>query len=230
MLNRLPADERRAQLVASALAIAERGGVSSVTVRAVAEHAGVSVGAVHYCFETREALLTALSEDLIAQLSGSMRFAIRAGASSGDIGGVRGLRILLHSGLSELWRLIETTPRRHILTYELVTHSLRHRLDFAESSTQEAAGGLLAGEIAGEQYAMMDRQACDFLEECADQTGTSWVEPVPAIARLSLALLDGLVLRWLVDRDSEAILAQLDDVASLIASKAFERPVPLLDN
>lgn len=220
MLNRLPADERRAQLVESAIAVAERGGISSVTIRAVAEDAGVSLGVVHYCFESKEALLTAMSQALVRSLSESMHHAFREASNAGDLQGLRGLRILLHSGLSGMWPLIESTPHRQILTFELVTHSLRHRVDLADPTTKEETDGLMAGEIAAEQYRITDKEACDFLTECAERTGTTWLEPVPAIARLSLAMLDGLLLRWLIDRNSEAMLAQLDDMASLIATKA----------
>ena len=100
MLNRLPADERRTQLVESALSIAEQRGVSSVTVRAVAEEAGVSLGVVHYCFESKEALIAAMGETLILQLSASMQYAFAQVRHAPDLSGVQGLRELLHIGLT----------------------------------------------------------------------------------------------------------------------------------
>jgi AcrR family transcriptional regulator len=213
MLNRLPADERRAQLVDSALELAERGGVGSVTVRAVAENAGVSLGVVHYCFESKEALVVAMAETVINQLSAAMHAAFEVPHDGPDPQGVRGLRQLLHAGLSAMWPSIEATAGRQILTYEITTYSLRHR----------AAGTAFGQDIALQQYRTMDEQARSFLEACAERSGTVWTEPVESLSRISLALLDGLVLRWLVDRDSEAIVAELDDVAGMIAARAVER-------
>ncbi|MBP1159954.1 MULTISPECIES: TetR/AcrR family transcriptional regulator [Rhodococcus] len=212
MLNRLPADERRAQLVESAMGIAERTGINSVTIRAVAEEAGVSLGVVHYCFENKEALVAAMGEALVLQLSAALRYAFGTAQGEGDQSGLRGLREVLHSGLSNMWPLIEMTPNRQLLTYEITAYGLR----------QQAAGAELAGSIASLQYRTMDIEATAFLEETARYTGTTWTEPVEHIARFCLAVIDGIVLRWLVDRDGEAVIAQLDDAVQMIAMKAVE--------
>ena len=157
MLNRLPADERRAQLVESALTIAERSGVASVTVRAVAEEAGVSLGVVHYCFESKDELLAAMGEALIRQLSESMSASFSQVRHASELRGVTGLRELLHIGLSGMWPIIEATPDRQLLTYEITAQALRHR----------AVGAGRAGAIADEQYRIMDEEAVAFLDECA---------------------------------------------------------------
>ncbi|SDE39129.1 TetR/AcrR family transcriptional regulator [Rhodococcus tukisamuensis] len=212
MLNRLPADERRAQLVESAMGIAERGGISSVTIRAVAENAGVSLGVVHYCFDSKEALVAAMGESLVVQLSQALGFAFGQAQSEEQHGGLRGLREVLHSGITAMWPIIEATPNRQLLTYEITAYGLR----------QQAAGAELAGVIADMQYRTMDAQAVDFLEQSAAHTGTKWTEPVAHIARFALAVIDGIVLRWLVDRDSEGVIAELDDLVQMITGKAVE--------
>ncbi|RVW06064.1 TetR/AcrR family transcriptional regulator [Rhodococcus spongiicola] len=212
MLNRLPAEERRAQLVEAALSIAEHGGIAAVTIRAVAEEAGVSLGVVHYCFENKEALVAAMAESLVLQLSGGIHEAFTSVLDSQEPVGLTGLREVLHTGLTGMWQVIESTADRQLLTYEITAYALRHR----------AAGAPLAGSVADEQYQVMDVQASAFLEECARRTGCSWTEPVDAIARFALAIIDGIVLRWLVDRDSNAILTELDDLARIVAGKAVE--------
>ncbi|MFD1811621.1 TetR/AcrR family transcriptional regulator [Rhodococcus gannanensis] len=212
MLNRLPAEERRAQLVESAMGIAERGGVGSVTIRAVAEDAGVSLGVVHYCFESKEALVAAMGEALVLQLSQALRYAFGQARADESETGIRALKGLLHSGLSAMWPIIEATPDRQLLTYEITAYGLR----------QQAAGAELAGAIANNQYATMDAEAVAFLESCAEHSGTRWTEPVPHIARFALAVIDGIVLRWLVDRDGEAVVAELDDLVQMVTRKAVE--------
>ena len=214
MLNRLPADERRTQLVESALSIAEQRGVSSVTVRAVAEEAGVSLGVVHYCFESKEALIAAMGETLILQLSASMQYAFAQVRHAPDLSGVQGLRELLHIGLTGMWPTIEATPDRQLLTYEITAQALRSRNLGAER----------AGAVAFEQYRILDELAVSFLEECAKISGTVWTEPLSSIARLSLAMIDGLVLRWLVDRDSDATIAEFGEMVQVIANKAVVAP------
>ena len=219
MLNRLPAEERRAQLIEAALNIAEHGGIASVTIRAVAEEAGVSLGVVHYCFESKEALVAAMAESLVLQLSAGMREAFAAVWGAQELSGLRDLREVLHTGLTGMWPLVEATADRQLLTYEITAYALRHR----------AAGAPLAGSVADEQYRIMDAEATIFLEESARRTGCTWTEPVEAIARFALAVIDGIVLRWLVDRDSNAIVTELDDLVRIVASKAVE-PAADLDN
>ncbi len=213
MSNRLPADERRTQLVESALELAEGGGVGAVTVRAVAENAGVSLGVVHYCFDSKEALVVAMAEALIQQLADTMRTAFDIPHDEPAPQGVRGLRELLFKGLSAAWPSIEATAGRQLLTYEITTYSLRHR-----------NAGALGGDIALQQYRIMDEQAHAFLTACAEQTGTTWTEPIECVARIALALIDGLTLRWLVDRESDSIVSELDDMAAIIASRAIGKP------
>ncbi|MGO4200495.1 TetR family transcriptional regulator [Rhodococcus sp. TAF43] len=219
MLNRLPAEERRAQLVEAALSIAERGGIAAVTIRAVAEEAGVSLGVVHYCFESKEALVAAMAESLVLQLSAGMRESFASVWDSQELNGLRDLREVLHTGLTGMWPLVEATADRQLLTYEITAYALRHR----------AAGAPLAGSVADEQYRTMDIEATVFLQESARRTGTTWTEPVEAIARFALAVIDGIVLRWLVDRDSNAIITELDDLVRIVASKAVDAD-PDLDN
>ncbi|WP_305094439.1 TetR/AcrR family transcriptional regulator [Prescottella sp. R16] len=212
MLNRLPAEERRAQLVEAALSIAERGGIASVTIRAVAEEAGVSLGVVHYCFESKEALVAAMAESLVLQLSGGVRETFASVWDGRELSGLQDLREVLHTGLTAMWSLLEAFADRQLLTYEITAYALRHR----------AAGAPMAGSIAEEQYRVMDVEATVFLGEATRRTGCTWTEPVASIARFALAVIDGIVLRWLVDRDSDAIVAELDDLVRIVAAKAVE--------
>lgn len=214
MSNRLPADERRAQLVEAALELAAQGGVGAVTVRAVAEAAGVSLGVVHYCFDSKEELVVAMAEALIMQFSEDLHRAFDLPRRGDDPQGVRGLRELLYAGITAAWPAMEATAGLQILTYEITMYSLRHR----------EADGALGGDIARRQYRLMDAEARAFLAACAERTGTMWTEPLASVSRIALALLDGIVLRWLVDRDSDAIVSELDDMAALVSSRAVDKP------
>lgn len=194
------------------MGIAERGGINSVTIRAVAEDAGVSLGVVHYCFASKEALVAAMGEALVLQLSQALRYAFGQAHTDQARTGPAGLRELLHSGLTAMWPIIEATPDRQLLTYEITAYGLR----------QQAAGAELAGAIAANQYATMDAEAIEFLETSAEHAGMRWTEPARHIARFALAVIDGIVLRYLVDRDGDAVIAELDDLVQLVSGKAVE--------
>ncbi|MDG3012544.1 TetR family transcriptional regulator [Rhodococcus sp. D2-41] len=208
MLSRLPAEERRVQLVQAALARAEQDGIGSVTIRRVAEDAGVSLGVVHYCFENKEELMSAAIETIVTDLSGALRnaFAQAGDAARGDRG-AEALREMLRAGIRGMWQLIENTANVQLLTYEITTYALR-------GGSEESRG------LATRQYEFNTAEATTFLRDCAARTGTRWIRPVEHVARLSLSVIDGIVLRWLVDRDSEAALAQFDDVLELVVGLA----------
>lgn len=67
---------------------------------------------------------------------------------------------------------------------------------------------------------MMDAEVVEFLQLCAQTTEVRWTPPVTDVARFALAALDGLILRWLVDRDGDATLAAL---ARMITAQAIEK-------
>lgn len=63
--QRAPVDQRRAEILSSALRVASRKGLEGLTVRDVAAEAGLSSGLVFFHFETKEALLLAMLNELI---------------------------------------------------------------------------------------------------------------------------------------------------------------------
>lgn len=214
LMQWLPAEVRRGQLIEAALVLAAHQGVAALTIRRVAEAAGVSLGVVHYHFQDKDELLTEMAESLILAISESMRTAFTDLVGTADLDGIEGLRELLRAGIGGLWPIIEATPDQQLLTYEITAQALRQR----------GVGHAAAGAIAARQYRTMDTAAA-FLDLCAHRAAVTWSVPVDQVARVALAALDGLVLRWLVDRDSDAALAALDDLVQIIATKAVsDRP------
>lgn len=212
MQTRLPVDVRRTHVVAAALDLAERVGIEGMTVRGVADEAGVTQGAVYYLFDSKEELVTAMGEGLVVDVTAALRETFTGSSSSRDLPGIRGLRELVHSGLSAIWPLVERTADRQLLSYEIKTYLLRHRAFGSQQAAANASG----------QYRVRDSESLAFFEHAARHTGTRWIEPPEAVARFGMATVDGLILRWLVDRDDIAVIAALDDLSGLIASKAVE--------
>ena len=63
-------------------------------------------------------------------------------------------------------------------------------------------------------------ETADGLRELAELAGVEWTVPLPVLTRLLLSTIDGVVLRWLVDRDSASALAVLDGFADTLGSLA----------
>ncbi|WP_158726750.1 TetR/AcrR family transcriptional regulator [Tomitella fengzijianii] len=217
MVNtRLPAEERRAQLVHAALTLAEAEGFGSVTIRRVADEAGVSLGVVHYCFESKEELMAAAISNIVAMLGEAMAEAYAPDEGAEQVPqGREGLREYLRRGVENMWGLIEATPNVQLLTYEITTYALRRGAG-QEGSDRDAA----AHALAARQYIVTDSVAVEFLEEAARASGVQWARPVEYVARVSLTFIDGLVLRWLVDRESETARLQLGDFTDFVVELA----------
>ncbi|WP_281917172.1 TetR/AcrR family transcriptional regulator [Nocardia sputorum] len=202
-------EERRAHLIEAAIGLAEKKGVAGVTTRDVAQAAGVSLGVVHYCFENKDALMT----ELVKALSMELRDSVDANETVWqDVGsGKEALQKLIRAGLELMWLNIEATPERQLLTYETTTYALRE----GEQTPAKLA-------IAREQYNFNDSTVADILEHARDATGNTWSVPVQTLSRFTLNVIDGVVLRWLVDNDSESVRGQLDLLSEMIAGYAAQ--------
>ncbi|WP_410874152.1 TetR/AcrR family transcriptional regulator [Nocardia sp. A7] len=205
--SRLSVEERRAHLIEAAIGLAEKKGVAGVTTRDVAQAAGVSLGVVHYCFENKDALMT----ELVKALSMELRDSVDADETVWEDAGTgkEALQKLVRRGLELMWRNIEATPERQLLTYETTTYALRE----GESTPAKLA-------IAREQYGFNDSTIADVINQCGEATETRWNTPVTTLSRFMLNVIDGIVLRWLVDDDSESVQVQLDLLSEMISAHA----------
>ncbi len=191
--------------------MAEKKGVAGVTTRDVAQAAGVSLGVVHYCFENKDALMTELAKALSMELRDSVDADEAVWQDAGT--GIEALQQLVRAGLELMWLNIEATPERQLLTYETTTYALRE----GESTPAKLA-------IAREQYTFNDSTVADVLDHAREATGTEWSVPVQTLSRFTLNMIDGLVLRWLVDNDSAAVRTQLDLITEMITGYAVPHP------
>ncbi|WP_241962168.1 hypothetical protein [Rhodococcus opacus] len=147
---------------------------------------------------------------------------VRKIAGAPALTGVTGLRRVLQTGIGALVPILESTAGRQPLTYEITTTAIRRR------DTEDDTGG----QVADRRYCTIDTEAVEFLRRCAERSGTTWRIPVSAVARSALAGLDGLVLRWLVDRNTDALITGLDDLTTLITLHAIDSPTattPIVD-
>ncbi|WP_246023572.1 TetR family transcriptional regulator [Nocardia yunnanensis] len=144
----------------------------------------------------------------------AMTEAIEKTAGSLDFSGNRALRILLHAGVSTLWPILKSSPDRQIRAYESTLALLRRRWENQDACVPDP--------VASATFRDMDADVTAFLELCARRSGTQWLEPVDAIAAYLLAVIQGMVLRWLADCDDEISVVVLDDLVSYLSTKAVD--------
>jgi AcrR family transcriptional regulator len=218
-----PIADRRRQLIDAGIAIGEREGVAAVTARRVAAEAGVSLGLVSYCFATKDDLTVAMAariaEDTAEAAEAPLDLTpppVPALVSSGaptpsatpprrSADRTTDLELALKAALRRLWELHEAHPGRQLLTYEITTRALREpRLN----------------DVAEQQYQSTVRSCTGVLQNVAEQVGITWDRDVEEVASLVVMAIDGATLRWLVDKDSDAALRRLGDMARMLATMA----------
>ncbi|WP_262852140.1 TetR/AcrR family transcriptional regulator [Mumia quercus] len=176
---RVSSQQRREQLIEAALVVAKRDGVGAVSTRTVAAEAGATPGIVHYVFSSMEELLRAM----ISRMADQYIDTVTDVAVSGD----HDVSSLLEKSFTQLWSSVEGDPDGHLLTFEVAAHALRH------------AG---FNDLARWQYATYQETAQRVLERVAEVCEIEWTVPLDVLARMLVVINDGVVLTWLVDRDS----------------------------
>lgn len=192
-MARVPARERRRQLVAAAFRVIGAEGFAAATTRRVCAEAGAPLAAFHYCFASKQELLSELTDYAMGELE-----AARAGGAVVRATVVESLRATLRG----YWDTVEADPNREAVLTALTQHAL--------------GDPALAG-VARRQYEAYHRTARATLTEVADGCGVRWRLPLAQVARMTVVVTDGVTVAWLVDRDSAAAVAVLDAFAEQLA-------------
>ncbi|MCA0436308.1 MAG: TetR/AcrR family transcriptional regulator [Austwickia sp.] len=177
-MSRVPADQRREQLIEATIELAIREGLAAASVRRIADEANVSLGVVHYCFSSKEALLNAVAESFIKPILNAVN------AVLDDHRGT--FEEKTFDAFKAFWDHTQTQPGRQLLSYELAAWSIR-------------------GD--GESARLLYKTYLDAIEQMiTEEMGIRGSEGLPTrtLARMVLAVCDGVMLSWLVDHDDEA--------------------------
>ncbi|QSE81385.1 TetR/AcrR family transcriptional regulator [Rhodococcus koreensis] len=176
-MARIPAAERRAELVAAAVRVIAAHGVDGATTRRIAEEANAPLATLHYCFSSKEVLFAAVFEYVNAQY----REVLTRNDVQGDVATVA--RALLR-GVME-WYV--ANPDLGAAIVELISWAQRQEAKLAEMVYNEA-------------FATMR----PILDAAATAAGQS-VDPrtIDELTYIVSVLSDGFALNWLVtDRTS----------------------------
>ncbi|MFI9488217.1 TetR/AcrR family transcriptional regulator [Promicromonospora sp. NPDC052451] len=180
MNKRKPLDERRAEIVEAGLSVALREGVESVTVRRVAQEAGISLGTVHYCFDDKDAMLRAMGRSIAMRASEPVLRALEAGPDR---------RALAEATVDAMLLGLKEHQHMRLLTFEFAVSGARTPV------LREVAQAHLRQSIA------MTRE---YLVRLAEVVGITWATDIDDLARMTALRIDGIELAWMVDQDDAA--------------------------
>lgn len=175
--RRRSAAERRDDLMDAAVVVMSTRGVAAATTRAIAEEAGVPQGVFHYCFRSKDELVTALFEREIARSSDRTGDALHQFSDA-----ERGIGAALEAQLA----LVRSDPEYYLAMAELSLTILR-----------TPAGPALA---VWEQEQYRSRAQAG-LEAWSAEHGLAWSAPLDHVASFLVALGAGVASTWLSDRD-----------------------------
>jgi AcrR family transcriptional regulator len=185
-MSRKSVKDRREELIEAAIRVLARAGVTGATTRAIAAEAGVALATFHYCFNSRDELLE----------EAARRITDRAVTAARDaFTGEKDLKDSIRMLARTFWQGVEQAPEQELAGYELRQYALR----------QDGARELAVHQVS--HYLQVHEE---FLRMVADSAGIEWTVPVDILARYVHALLDGLSLCWLVDKDSARSQQVLD--------------------
>ncbi len=190
---------RRAQLVDAAMAVMLREGAWGLTTRAVAKEAGVPLGSVHYAFDSKAALISAVFGADVATVAEVVIGALSEGGSSEQI-----LRLGIHRYAEELRR----DPKAELVVQELSLMGAR------DAELRDLARAAVDGYRA---------EMVQFLQQAAHADGLAWDAPLTVLAESLVAQLVGLAQNWLCTGDDALLNACLDDLASQLSRRLISR-------
>lgn len=114
--TRISLEDRREQLIEATIEVMQEKGVQSVTLRGVAQRANASLATVHYCFESKDALIQAAVVRWLANMVGyASNIPTKAGFSAA-----------VHSFAELYWMELERTPNDVLAQIELVLWAARN--------------------------------------------------------------------------------------------------------
>lgn len=186
---RLAISERRTLLIEAAWRVLQRDGVRAATTRAICAEARMPQSSFHYCFESRTELFREIVISLVPrQIEGTLAALDLSDDRYGSDNFVLGP---MHAFLDE----VEENPMRHAVLYDITLNSI-YDSDLTD--------------LAQYQYAEYLKAAVMVLERGAERMGFTWDLPVEALATTMLSFLDGIVLRYVVDRHAARARAAVD--------------------
>ena len=157
----------------------------------------MSLASFHYAFSSHDELMSELIREIVAQEERSVVLPHPSQDAT--------VRDVLRAGIQSYMDSLYADPQREKAMFELTHYALR---------TPEGE------HLARLQYDHYYALASTALTVGAAATHVVWDRPVEEVARILIALTDGLTLAWLVNRDDAAAASLMDFAADAVAGLA----------
>ena len=165
-------DRTRAQIIEGAIRALAENGVLGATTRKIATESGVQLATLHYHFESKSAILLAVLQSLIDEMTLSVRGQVRSSADLDEC---------IDQVLRAAWRVLMQTRALQVVHYELTLYAFREGANW----------------LAERQYDAYVQLYLDYLRSIPESESSLSLDDCRAIARFMLAGIDGLLLQEL---------------------------------
>jgi len=196
----MPAHERRESLIAAALRVVARDGVAGASTRAIVAEADMPLASFHYVFDSHDELMAELVQRAVNEEYRAIAPLLSSEVTDAPLGD------LVYAGLIRYLDSVKAEPERERGMLELTQYALR------EERTAHLA------RLQYERYTELVQMA---LEAAAGRTGWGWRAPVAEVARMVVALADGITISWLVRHDDRETLALARSAARAVEAHAI---------
>ncbi|HEX8732312.1 MAG TPA: TetR family transcriptional regulator [Ktedonobacterales bacterium] len=184
------AEERRMAIVAAAVRVLAREGLTETTTRKIAAEAGVNQAMIGYYFGGKDELLHAVLRQLMRRTGEIAGASLPLSASFAEA---------LTGAIEAFWAHVEAAPELEVMQYELTLYALRNPA---------------SAWLAKSQYAGYGEVVADLIERVCAATGERIAVEQDALARFIIGGLDGLILQYVSDRDGERARGDLRRLAA----------------
>jgi AcrR family transcriptional regulator len=187
---------RRQEIIAATISVLAREGLARTTTRKLASEANMNQATLLYYFETKDELLLAVLQQMMQVTMEIARTAVAA-----DLGLNEGIAAALRA----YWRHVEATPELQVMQYELTLYALRN--------PQSAW-------LARQQYSGYCQVVEELLRDAFSAAGQTSRTPLDSLARFVVGGIDGMILQFISDQDSERARKDLDQLTAAVLALA----------
>jgi AcrR family transcriptional regulator len=192
---------RRQEIIAATISVLAREGLARTTTRKLASEAKMNQATLLYYFETKDELLFAVLQQMMQITLEIARTAVAA-----DLG----LNESIAGALRAYWRHVEATPELQVMQYELTLYALRN---------PESAW------LARQQYSGYCQVVEELFQDAFSAAGQTSRTPLDSLARFVVGGLDGMILQFVSDQDSERAQKDLNQLIAAVLALAVGAPV-----
>ncbi len=195
--------DRKTEILEAAIRLLARDGIAQASTRRLAAEVGINQATLLYHIGSKDELLLAVLREMMRQ---TREIAVVAAIES-----PAPLRKAITNSLRAFWSHVETTPELQVMQYELTLYALRN---------PDAAW------LAREQYSGYCAVVEGILRTACESQGTACAIPYDALARFIVGGLDGLILQFVSDRNTERARYDLELLIAAVIALA-EGTAPL---